>query len=56
MIKFNEVRQIVADVLRDENERGGPMQRQYPAAVIESMANSVASRVMDLIEVDVPVE
>lgn len=47
-ITYDAVYDIAVEVLNDEDERGGPMQRAYPRAVIESMAGSIANRVMDL--------
>lgn len=50
MITHDLIVEIVREVLQDEDQRGGPMQREYPRAVIESMAESVASRVMEEFE------
>ena len=44
------IRNIVISTLSSEDERGGPMQRQYPMPVIESMADSIAAQVMDTVE------
>jgi hypothetical protein len=45
--QFNQVKAIVVRVMRDEDERGGPMQREYPRAVVDSMANSIAAAIGD---------
>lgn len=45
---YARIREIVIETLRSEDERGGPMQREYPRAVIESMASSIALRVVEL--------
>ena len=39
------VEKSVSMVLRDEDYRGGPLQRQYPPAVIKGMSQAVASDV-----------
>ena len=44
---YEITREVAAQVLRDEDERGGPMQREYPRAVVDSMAESIASRVAE---------
>lgn len=47
---YNSVRSIVIETLSSDAERGGPMQRQYPTAIIESMADSIAGRVVDALD------
>jgi hypothetical protein len=49
-IEYEKVKQIVRDILRDEDYRGGPLQRQYAPAVIEAIAIGVAGRIEEEIE------
>lgn len=39
-IDHDEICKIVRDVLTDEDFRGGPMQRQYPPAVVVAMTDA----------------
>jgi hypothetical protein len=42
---YDKAKQIVIDALRDEDQRGGPMQREYPRAIIESLAHNIALQI-----------
>lgn len=52
MLTHEKIVAIVTATLRSEDERGGPMQREYPRAIIESMADGIASSVMEELEAD----
>lgn len=43
---------IVKHELMDEDARGGPMQRQYPTAVIDSIAATIATEIMEQFNVE----
>lgn len=50
MIDYDKVKQLVTVILQDEDYRGGPMQRQYPPIIIQTMAEAIASGVQELAE------
>lgn len=40
----------VVDVLKSDGYRGGPLQREYPPIIIQTMADAVAGAVTDTLE------
>lgn len=56
MIDYDKVKQLVTVILQNEDYRGGPMQRQYPPIIIQTIAEAVASGVQDLAEGQEPYE
>lgn len=47
---YEQITAIVEKYLTDEDYRGGPMQREYPPAVREGIADGIANDVLELQE------
>ncbi len=45
---YDKAKAIIREALNDQDELGGPMQRIYPRAVIESLADGIAGRIQEL--------
>lgn len=56
MIDYAKVEQLVTKILQSEDYRGGPLQRQYPPIIIQTMAEAIAGGVQDLAEGREPYE
>jgi len=48
-IDYDRLKKFTAGVLMSDDYRGGPLQRQYPPAVIQAMVEAIATEVEDIV-------